>query len=306
MDRSERQNLDKSVNALFYNPLKNKSADSNKSIILKLSELLRVLPRDIQPLQFADAETSNFISSARVFKIKVPEGTVKARYCSNETEARRTLNNVNYARSIGVPCATDLYCVYNFALFSYVIGNPLQKFLTEQEIGTIGKIQGNMNSYRYDDQANKYHSEQVSQLEKKCLFELEHSELIPRMPLIKLKESLRKRPPIYACFDHQDFGKHNLIVDITGNYHVMDEEAFGILPLGYGVVRPLFDRDNYRIADSVSLTTYLAGHDQFAKEYILENINYFRALFIARNSLRRLCVKNESGAIQLIREAEQL
>lgn len=291
----------KLVNRHFYNPFLQKKGGRKSDI----SNLLGMTEDDIFPLQYDERETKDFIEGARVFKVHYGGKQIKVRHCGNKKEAEEVFSRARYATRYCIAMCEPLEVVENLALFSYVEGRPMHPDEAHEHLDQIASIQAALTRVEQEEHASLFVDQLLTKMVLRCFSRLGEIDVGSRA-IEKLKKALDSKPRIVAVFDHQDYGLHNLVVRRDGKVHVVDEEAFGLLPFGYGLVRPMFDRRNYRITADDNMVRYLSFFTKEQREYFMSNVNYFRALFILRNSVRRHLVGNEEGAIKLLTEAEEL
>ncbi len=292
------------VNHLFYNPFQNKGVIKLEHLLPELESVLEVNKENILPLQFGDNETKNYIVSPRVFRVNLGGDMVKIRYSETEDEAEKLFLRSNFAFSLGIPVSSPLARLGKFTLFEYLEGNLINPNFSENYIGQISEIQAIMNSQLFKSQEN-YIKSLLEEMVEKGLSYLSFKG-VDLISLKKLERNLFDFGFIRAVFDHQDYGIHNLLVDSENHIKVIDEEAFGIVPLGYGVIRPIYGRDNYRVVRDKDPAKYLDQFGYSQRKYIEQNFSLLRSLFIFRNSVRRFLVGNDKGAFELLKEVNEL
>jgi len=292
------------INPFFYNPLINKSQEKLEFLIEELGDLFGIEKSKISPLQYTDPETKNYIKFPRVFKLKFRDGTLKVRSSDNESEANRLLERADFASSLGVPMSVPLGRKGRFSVFEYLEGDSLSSEESFKYVSTIASVQALMNSVVFGRELDERVAFLTSKMIDDCFWYLRDKGV--DIDLLKRVESNLDYLNIRATFDHQDYGIHNIIIDTKGNIRVVDEEAFGIIPLGYGIVRPVYGRINYRVVENGNPEDYFNSWDGSLRDYLIKNLGSMRALFILRNSVRRFMVNNELGARNLLEEANGL
>jgi len=292
-------------NKSFYDPTIDKSISIGRDIYSEIIEIFDQQHIHIFPLQYQDKDTVNFSTGARLFKVQSKNDFFKVRLCADPEDASGISIRLNYAQSIGVPVCRPLKIVKEYLVLSYEDGKKYEEKISDGDITEISKIQSKMNSVRFEPAIDGYIENKVCELIEISLNQLSHKFKSPDILLLEKKLS-QKPKKIIATFDHQDYGLHNLIKKKNNKPLIVDEEAFGVLPLGYGVIRPVFDRLNYRLAENISLTQYLKNYPRETQEYIFENISFFRSLFIARNCYRRIRAGNIAAAEKLLAEVKTL
>ncbi|MGV8151224.1 MAG: hypothetical protein ACP5NV_05860 [Candidatus Woesearchaeota archaeon] len=288
------------INPAFYDPELDKGIYTGKDVHLDIKELFKSGSVSIMPLQYQEYDTINFSTGARLFRVNHENHSFKVRLCANSEEAQGILTRLNFARTIGIPVCASLQMHGNYLLLTYEEGDVLPEKLSKEEISIISNIHSKMNSVRFNNTTDKYIETKVLELIKISINNLKDE--IDNQDLYLIEKKLRDTPKIISTFDHQDYGRHNIIKAKNNSLLIVDEEAFGILPLGYGVIRPVFDRPKYRLSENLSLSNYLKSYSEESQEYILSNLAFFRTLFVARNGYRRIKAGNYSAAKKLISE----
>lgn len=289
------------INVYFYNPFLEKRAGRKREI----SHLLGVSENDVHDLQYDERETKDFIEGARVFGVDYYGKHIKARYCRNKREAEGVFLRAKYASETGIPMSEPLGVLENLALFSYIEGRSLSCDESELYLDQIASAQHSLSKNKFGAESNMFVEELLTKMISRCVSKLKEV-CFGMESLEKIEKILEVKPDIIGSFDHQDYGLHNLILGEDKRIYVVDEEAFGLLPFGYGIVRPIFDRENYKVTSKKNLERYLSFFTIEQREYVTANLDYFRAIFILRNCLRRYISGNTEGAIKLISEVNEL
>ncbi|HGJ67642.1 TPA: hypothetical protein ENS27_19965 [bacterium] len=288
------------INPAFYDPELDKGIYTGKDIHLDIKELFKSDSVSIMPLQYQEYDTIHFSTGARLFRVNYENNFFKVRLCANSEEAKGILTRLNFARTIGIPACAPLQIHGKYLLLDYEEGDVLPEKISKEEISIISNIHSKMNGVRFDYTTDTCIATKVHELIKISINNLKDK--IDNQDLSLIEKKLRDIPKIISTFDHQDYGRHNIIKTKNNSLLIVDEEAFGILPLGYGVIRPVFDRQKYRLSENLSLNDYLKSYSEESQEYILSNLAFFRTLFVARNGYRRIKSGNYSAAKKLISE----
>lgn len=295
--------IEKLINPLFYDPTIDKSINQDKTY-KEICEIFGVNSLELHPLQYQENDTVNFSNGPRIFWTKFNGDLVKVRICKSHDEAESIIKRVEFARDISIPVCAPIKAVKKYSIFKYELGDILNENLDTEHVNEISNIQSRMNNIKFDKDTNIEISSKVDEL---CSISIKYLQRgLGHESINNLKKVINKKPKIIATYDHQDYGIHNIIKTPDSRILVVDEEAFGILPLGYGVIRPVFDRPKYRVSKNTSIEEYLKNHSEESREYILNNLNFFLALFILRNSYRRLRAGNHIAAQKLLAEARDL
>ena len=281
-------------NLAFYNPEIGKFSQPTPLSIECLSKYFNIPIKKIKPLQFSDKETKEFMQGARVFKVKTNRH-YKVRMCNNEDEAKSVFERSQFAFKIGIPTPRPLFQQDSLVVFEYIQGRQISLSERASFLQEIAKVQNTMNKTRVPNVDEGLVERLTKGMIDQTLFQLG---FFDQTSARVLKDKLAKKPALVPVYDHQDYGIHNLLLTGSRRIIVTDEESYGILPLGYGIIRPIFDRENYRIVDDKDPVKYLKFFDAY--DYLMENLSFFRSLFIMRNSYRRFKMGNHKGARALL------
>ena len=293
------------LNPLFYDPFTNKSVVTLDSAMKQLSDVFKIPKQNIVPIQYADPETKNFIVAPRVFILNHNGTVLKVRYNSDISEASAVICRAQFAYNLGIPASKPIEFRENFSVFEYITGDLMTLEDSSSHTREISAIQSKMNTVVFDNNVDDYVRAMTKNMVNCCLDYLIQKN-INAVILRKLDKLPNRLCDLKASFDHQDYGIHNLLIDETHRIRVVDEEAFGVLPLGYGIVRPIFDRHNYRVVREKGDLSYLDLFTNDQKRYFIDHLDILRALFILRNSVRRFVVGNDVSANMLLRESAEL
>lgn len=286
------------INSLFYNPKNNKAQSSYESV----ASIIGISPTSLQPLQYSDYETYQF-SAPRVFRFDQAGSRLKARVCCDSVESNSVFVRISHAYNYGLPVAKPIGVMQNIVLLSYIEGSVVQNFSPEDVI-TIAQLHSRVVATPIGEQDKTAVIELMNNLVYTCLTEL--CAMTSRSVYSRLVELADDLPQVMPVFDHQDFGRHNLIRSDSNELYLIDEEAFGVIPFGYSIVRAIYERDNYRITTSEHLERYLREFPVQLADYYKENELFLRILFIIRNAVRRRMMGNVEGSNRLLREIDQL
>jgi len=292
------------INPLFYDPTLDKSISSKETTYKEIREIFGSNALELHPLQYQDKDTTNFSSGPRIFWTEYNNELWKIRLCNNPHDAENIFERTKFAKRLSIPISEPIKIMGKYIILKYEPGNILSEESSEQYINEISQIQSKMNIVRFDEKVDKQIDLNIEELCNISLKGLQKN--LGHESTQRIKEIVSARPKIIATYDHQDYGLHNIIKTHDSRIILVDEEAFGILPLGYGVIRPIFDRPNYRISANITIEEYLKHHSAESREYILTNMRFFKAVFILRNSYRRLRAGNHIAAQKLLAEAREL
>ncbi len=270
-------------------------------IIVEISKILGVNVKNITPLKYWENDTKKYLKTERVYSIIYNNHFLKIRYCKNHMEAKSLYARSKFAYQNKIPSCKPINIIKNYVVFEYFKGENLVTTNNKKVIKKISEIQYKMNKISIDPIISGTLRFKIKKNTKKWILFLKSKGLIDKSQGSILLRSIEHLPKIIPCFDHQDFGVHNLISD-GKSIKIIDEEAFGILPLGYGIVRPVFDRNNYRVVKNKSLNDYLLTYNAKERNYIKDSAVFWKNLFIIRNSVRRYYIGNTQGAKKLLRE----
>lgn len=286
------------LNKHFYDPNLNKKAFELDVI----RHLALQMPVKVKPLQYSDDETTSF-TNPKVFLLEENDKKIKIRFLPNRDEALALYSRAKLAYDSGLRVSRPLRCQENMVFFEYIEGSHLETFSTS-DVHEISKLHAHLIQVSIPDVCQPTCELGVQVLIHRSLAAIQP--FAPRHHFQILQSILKNVPNIFAVFDHQDLGKHNLIKDMSGEMVLIDEEAFGVIPFGYSLVRIFYGRANYKVASPDLLGIYLDAFPQHLAEHFIQRKEFFRALFIARNAVRRLNVGNHAGAQSLIEEVTQL
>lgn len=288
------------LNDLFYTPDINKS-EMEIDAIASILELPKNL---LTSLQYNDRETIKFIKP-RVFIYPDKNAMVKVRVCHTNDEAEGVYRRALFAYKQGLPVAQPVKTVKNLALFVYIDGTQAN-FENAYQVKEISKIHSQLNNISISAKDNLACISKTKHLIDYCIKEV--TTLIGEKLAHKAQNTLHSKSFLFLpVFDHQDFGKHNVIcASNTSKYFIMDEEAFGIIPFGYSIVKAIYERENYRLISPEYLDLYLESFPNGLSDYYRTNENRLRLLFILRTYVRHQKVGNFLDAKKLLSMIDEL
>lgn len=287
-------------NEAFYNPQIQKFSATIENKKDFFQQRINEDIIDINILQYFDAETKNYISGSRVFHLVTKEGEYKARLCANKVEAKKLANrNIEVEKTLDNK-AKLLKLEDNVVLFEFLQGKNLTASDATKHLEEIAQLQIMLNKQKYGSLTSVL-EKNVTQLIKESISTVEQ---IDKRIYQKLLATVNTFPQLIPVLDHQDFGIHNLISD-EDKIYLIDEEAFGILPLGYAIVRATMERPAYGLGHINSFEEYIKYHPQETQKYVKENKKFFFALHTLRNCKRRFDVGNSVGVKKLLKEFDQ-
>ena len=295
------------INPSFYNFFDRKTTkepDSLTKIISEISDLFKVKKDAIFPLQYNDPGTKNFSQFSRVYLLKSKGIPLKIRYASGKREAKKLFYRASFAKSLGVLMSDPIEVRGRYVSFSYIPGKNATNANTSSMIKQIAFAQSLLNSAKITPKATKIVQDLTSKMILKCLDYLSKKKI--SKSILKGLESKLIGKKFLASFDHQDYGIHNLVINEDSKICIIDEEAFGLIPLGYGVIQPIYGENNYSIisGNKRDFKKYLIFFEQ--QDVIMHYLNSMRALFILRNSVRKFMVRNDLGAHRLLAQWNML
>lgn len=238
-------------------PLKERTSPDLRFI----SENYRAPLEKIFPLQNEGSKKN--LWEAKVVCIEDKDGKkFKVRWCRDEDEARKIYSRAQFAYASGVPTARPLTLCRETILLEYINGKDCLGSFSRNDVSFVGEIHANMNS-------SVLHNFSLTNsfLEEMCRFISEGSRAlydgsIFNSQTVKKLERL-PNPQVIIVFDHDDIGRHNYLDTLAGRKMLLDEEAFGYLPFGFGLVRPLYDVSLKIVKDREELQLYLNKFPKF-------------------------------------------
>ncbi len=249
-----------------------------------------------------DEESSkNPLFRIKLIRARTKEGIkVKVRFFEDRSQAVRSFESTSLAYGAGVPTTEPLSLDGTLGLFSYVEGkNLIRENLNESDVREIGKIHSTLNnSQRYvNGEEFRENSEGMVERASKNLLD---SGLLDEPFKIK-------HPHFIPVLEHEDFGIHNVIKGRERKFTLIDEESFGILPFGFGLVRPLYDKVFRITASSKRGETYLSQFDEEKRQYFRDNANYFIFMYVLRNASRKLTGTDDIESVKtLVAKAKEM
>jgi len=297
--------MEKLINHRFFDLEKSKNTlITEKEIKKEISRLYNVNYTSIKGLIYQEHNTIRFKKIPRVYYFIKGNLKYKVRYCPTTNDAIDIFLKSVFASNNKLPVSKPIRLTKNYILYKYTDGDNID-IINKNTVKKIAKLHSKINNIQYDNaNCKKILETKLKYCIKKWILYLKNN----KFDLIyenKIDDKLKSIPPIIPCFDHQDFGVHNLIINKKKIY-IIDEEAFGILPLGYSMIRPIFDRNKYRIIKQKKVFDYTKYFKFENSKYFIDNLPFFRSLFILRNTVRRHIVGNIVGSLRLIKEIEKI
>lgn len=280
-------------NPSFYDILHNKGNGLTENMVL-LKEFAGKRRLKIKSaLQYDDGATKNF-GVPRVFLLSDDTSYFKIRICNSTSEALRIGNNLGYALSNGVPVSRVIEVSGPLVLLEYILGEKINE-LSQDDIKKISKIHSLIN---HPIEFKGYIEENLENMILSSMDILPKSDELSRMKDAFYDEFPESFIPV---FDHQDFGVNNIIKG-KGQFFVIDEEAFGILPFGYTLHRAIKGRRKYNVCNSEEeMNLYLSNLLPIYQAYYSKTRKFWEIVYKIREGARIFVSGNKDLAMNVLK-----
>lgn len=252
------------------------------------------LRSNYEPLPLQDRDAKKYNGQCKLFKV----GDIKIRFFPDSESAERVFECSLSAYKKGIPISEPLKLKNNSILFRYQEGKTCTS-LTGVDFEIIGKIHSDLNSIT---EIVDYEDTLRIMLNKGADY-LFNTEYINYKTALRIQDM--EIPRLQTVLDHDDFGIHNIIMTDKG-FGLVDEESIGVLPFGFCLIRPLYDK-NYGICkDNKQRLVYISQFNQHQRSLFEANERFFIFSYLFRNSIRKLEHNNQDGGIKMLERLKTL
>ena len=228
---------------------------------------------------------------------------VKIRIYTSQEIMNRSFLSTELVYNSGVPVCRPLNMNTTTASFQYMEGKRVT-YISDYMIHKTGEIHSNLNSVKIEN--GGFDSRRFfEQLIKEGLEYLVKNQWKAVTRNFIHKTFNLEIPTLPLVLDHDDFGVHNVIRN-KKDLVLIDEEAFGVLPFGLGLIRPLYDLYYGFCRTQQQRRRYLGKFDSNLQQVFRENERFLLFIYTFRNSIRKFTHNNRAGGLKMLKKAESL
>jgi hypothetical protein len=249
--------------------------------VTELSNLLSALGLNYSNDLYYRTPSSRGSDYPRLFACISSKGEkLKGRVCDSESTAETIASCIDKALDLEISTSRVYHREGRILITEFLEGsNP--ELLSGKEIATVAKMISTI-EVEYPGL-----EPQISEMMETCLADsnriLGNTEQSNSIHAWLSHEM----PQLTPVFDHTDWGMHNLLRSPNGVLHLVDEEAFGIIPFGYSISRALNgDYPFVIISEPTDRDMLLSQFPQEKVTAFLSAENFWKVFYNFRNAAR--------------------